>query len=113
MKFYSEVTNKLYNSEKDLAKAEAEVKKAEAEKVAQEKAKKAERATRAKEVEKALKEANEAQAKAIQLLKDFTKDYGYFHTSYTIDDATKEVDKVKKTSANMDDFFDVLFSFLN
>ena len=38
---------------------------------------------------------------------------GAYSATNNIDDATKEVVKVKKTSANMDDFFDVLFSFLN
>ena len=107
MKFYSEVTKQLYDSENQLKLAEEKIKKAEAEKLAAEKAKKEARATRAKEVEKALKDANEAQAKAIQLLKDFTKDYGYFHMSYSTDDA----EKVTKKTDNFD-FFDLLNSFL-
>ena len=107
MKFYSEITKQLYDSENQLKLAEEKVKKAEAEKLAAEKAKKEARATRAKEVEKALKDANEAQEKAIQLLKDFTKDYGYFHMSYSTDDA----EKVTKKTDNFD-FFDLLNSFL-
>ena len=107
MKFYSEITKQLYDSENQLKLAEEKIKKAEAEKLAAEKAKKEARATRAKEVEKALKDANEAQEKAIQLLKDFTKDYGYFHMSYSTDDA----EKVTKKTDNFD-FFDLLNSFL-
>lgn len=109
MKFYSEITKRLYNTEKELNEAEMKIKTAEEEKAAAEKAKRAERATRAKEVEKALKEANAAQAKAIKLLKDFTKDYGYFHTSYSIG----ETDKAKEdTSNSVNSFFDLLESFL-
>lgn len=112
MKFYSEVTKKLYDSEKDLAMAEAKVKAAEAQRLEAEKAKKMARATRAKEVEKALKEANEAQAKAIKLLKDFTNDYGYFHMSYSTDDAEKQNEKNKEITSNVDSFLDLLSSFL-
>jgi len=107
MKFYSEVTKQLYNTEKELIEAETKIKNAEAEKEAAEKAKKAERAVRAKEVENALKEANAAQAKAIKLLKSFTKDYGYFHTSYSIEDT----DKINEKKENLS-FFDLLDSFL-
>ena len=110
MKYYSEMLNKLYNYEKELMDAEAEVKKAEAEKIKAEKTKKEERAKRAKEVETALKTANEAQAKAVKLLKDFTNDYGYFHTSYTTNDV-----KNKESTFNGDevnDFFDLLYTFL-
>ena len=90
MKFYSEVTKKLYDSEKELTDAEAKIKEAEAKKAEAEKVKKAARTTKAKEVEAALKAANEAQKKAIKLLKDFTNEYGYFHTSYTLDDIKKK-----------------------
>lgn len=106
MKFYSESLNKLFNTEKELMEAEAKVKAAEAKKLEEEKAKKAARATRAKEVEKALKEANEAQAKAVKMLKDFINDYGYFHMSYSSDNAKEE------NATNVDSFFDALTSFL-
>ena len=106
MKFYSEVTKRLYNTEKELVEAETKIKNAEAEKIAAEKAKKEARATRAKEVEKALKEASEAQSKAIKMLKDFTNDYGYFHMSYS----TKEEEDA---SASVNTFFnDLMSSFL-
>ena len=100
MKYYSDITKKLYNTEKEALAAEVEVKK-KADAEAQEAAK-AKRATKAKEVEAALKVANEAQQKAIQLLKDFIKDYGYFHTSYTSSNEKNE---------NVD-FWDILHSFL-
>ena len=113
MKFYSQITNQLFNSEAELNAAEAKFKEAElkkkieaekAEKAA--KAMKAERAARAKEVENAFKEANEAQAKATKLLRNFTKDYGYFHMSYSTDDNEQEENTIPN-------FFNLLTSFLN
>ena len=86
MKFYSETLNKLFNTEKELKEAEIAREAEIAKKEAAEKAKKTARALRAKEVEKALKVANDAQANAAKLLKEFTKDYGYFHTSYSAND---------------------------
>lgn len=56
MKFYSEVTKKLYDSEKELAAAEKEVVDAEAKKVAAAKSKKAD----AQKVEEAFKANNAA-----------------------------------------------------
>lgn len=86
MKFYSEDLNRLFDSEKELVEAETKEREAkEAKKKAEEEKKKA-RATRAKEVEVALKRANAAQSVAINLLKEFINDYGYYHTSYTSKD---------------------------
>lgn len=105
MKYYSQVTKHLYNSTEELVKAEREVelKRVAAEQA--EKAKKAQRAARAKEVEDALKAANEAQVKAAQVLKDFTKDYGYFHMSYSSDNEDAKED-------NTDFFLNLLNDFL-
>ena len=101
MKYYSEVTKKLYETAKELEAAEQNVKNLQAAKIKAEELKKEQRATRAKEVEEALKAATEANKKATKLLKEFTKDYGYYHTSFT----TKE-------DESFDDFWDVLHSFL-
>ena len=70
MKFYSELTKELYDSEKELKEAEIEVTK-----------QKADRAERAKEVTEALKAATEASKKAEKLLQDFVRDYGSFKTT--------------------------------
>lgn len=121
MKFYSELTKRLYNTEKELVEAETKVKNAEAEKIAAEKAKKEARAIRAKEVENAIKEAAKAQEKASTLLKNFTNDYGYFHTSYTTEDAERAEKKQKEITSKVqnvgtstiEDFFDILASFLH
>ena len=108
MKYYSETLKKLYNTEEDLVKAEALHKQAEEEKAAKEKAAKEARATRAKEVEAALKDAEAAKAKANKLLNKFVEDYGYFHTSYSLEDvpATDTFDKFTN------DFVKQVFSFL-
>ena len=81
MKFYSEKTKQLYDSEKALIAAEAEVtKKEEAEKLKQTK-----RAEEAKAVEAALKKANEAQKEADELLRAFVKKHGSFHATFDKD----------------------------
>lgn len=71
MKYYSEITKKIYDSEKDLKKAEFEIQKQNEEK---EKLR-SQRAERAKEVEAAYKKANE-------LLDAFVNDYGSFHMTF-------------------------------
>ena len=75
MKFYSQLTKKLYDSKDELVSAEAEMTKA-----------KADRAERAKEVTDALKAATEAQKKANQLMREFVKDYGSFKTTLKDED---------------------------
>lgn len=111
MKYYSDTTNKVYDTveeleaaEKELAearekeakaKAEAEEKRAQA--LAEAKAKKEalaqERGERAKEVEDAIKELNDLrkecaerietkQQEVNKLVDAFVKDYKYFHMSY-------------------------------
>lgn len=82
MKYWSEITNKKYDSIDALQKAQAEVVKAKA--IADKK--KIARESRAKEVEKAFKDAREAQKKAEKVLTNFCKDYGTFHTSLTEND---------------------------
>lgn len=103
MLYFNELNNKVYGSEAECRKAEDKIKQAQKKVAEEERLKKEARAKRAKEVEDALKVANEAQAKAIKLLKDFTKEYGYFHTSYTIEDTEKK---------DASSFFDLLADFL-
>lgn len=90
MKFYSELTKKLYDTQEDLQKAEIALTKS-----------KADRAERAKEVEKALREANEASKKANKLLQEFVKDYGSFKT--TIKDENVDANSI---------FWDVFDKFI-
>lgn len=77
MKFYSDKTRELYESEELLSKAEKEFDAAAAEK----KALKSKRAERAKEVEEAFNDAAAARKKADELLEKFLKDYDTFHTT--------------------------------
>lgn len=101
MRYYSDVTKKVYNTEKDLILDERKAKEYELQKQEAEKAKKAERTARAKEVEKALKDASEAQTKALALLRKFSKDYGYYHMSvHTNDEDKTEDDNTTKNSVN-------------
>ena len=70
MKYYSEKTKKLYESEKELKEAEKGLLELEV----KEKEKREQRSARAKEVEEAYKNYQ-------KLLKDFIKDYGSYHMS--------------------------------
>ena len=90
MKYYSEITKKLYDSKEDLVKAEVEATKA-----------KSERGEKAKEVTEAIKAANEATKKANKLLSDFVAEYGSFKTTLT----DKDVD-------SRDSFWTIFDKFL-
>lgn len=70
MKYYSELTKKLYDTKQELTKAEVEITKA-----------KSDRAEKAKEVTELLKKANEATKVANKALADFVKEYGSFKTT--------------------------------
>lgn len=71
LKYFSDVTNKVYDTEDELNEAELAVSK-----------QKSVREARAKEVEAAIKEAQEANKKAHQTLADFCKDYGAYHKTF-------------------------------
>ena len=75
MKYYSEITKKLYDSKDELVKAEVAATKV-----------KSARADKAKEVTEAIKTANEATKKANKMLADFVKEYGSFKTTLTDED---------------------------
>ena len=105
MKFYSEKTHKLYDTQADLIKAEGLLDKMQAEKLAKEKAAKEQRAIRAKAVESAIKEAREANAKANELLNNFVHDYGSFHTSFSTENTFKR-------DTAIDSFINQVFAFL-
>lgn len=77
MKYYSELTKEVYDTPELLEEAEKVVLEANKEK----ERKLTERAERAKAVEKAFAEAREARKKADELLSEFCKDYGSFHTT--------------------------------
>ena len=105
MKYYSESTRLLYDTEKEALEAEkALTEKREAEEKAKAQ-KKAERATRAKEVNEALKAADEANVKARNLLNAFLKDYGSYHT--TIHEETTPEGLFKRHSIFSDELNDL------
>ena len=111
MKYYSTELKKLFDTEAALLSAEAAAKKLELEKAEAEKIKKAKRAERAKEVDAALKAATEARNKALKLLNEFTKDYGYYHTSYTLEDINNDI--TNKNDVNtVSNFINLLNTFL-
>lgn len=93
MKYFSEKTNKVYDTVEALNKAEFELKEAENRakiKAEREKAEKeklaAERKSRAAEVEEARKQMLEAQKAYKEKLERFCRDYGAWHTSISTSD---------------------------
>lgn len=89
-KFYSELLNKYFDTEKEAVKAEKDyktkleqVRKEQIEKEKQVEEAKATRALRAKEVEEAYKLVEQANINAKKLLEAFIKDYGTYHTTIT------------------------------
>lgn len=70
MKYYSEITKKMYDTVKDLEKAEKEIKD-----------KNDERKTAAAAVEKAYNELVEARERYSKVLNDFCSKYGAYHQS--------------------------------
>lgn len=82
MKYYSEITNRTYNTEKECIEAEQAIIKAREEKKAKEERLSKERAERAKIVD----EKRIAYVKALEDYREevqkFVKDYGSYHMSY-------------------------------
>ncbi len=97
MKYYSEVTKKFYNSEDEAVNAEKEreaIVKAEQEK---KDALAKERKSRADELTQAMKDVQEAKKRYDKLLREFCRDYGIFHFSWT-----------ESTPLSMFDFFNII-----
>lgn len=104
MKYYSEVTKKLYDTKDELTKAETAVAKAEEERKAaliQKQKEQAElkekRAARAEEIEAAIKERDAAQKKVNELINKFTQDYGSWHYTWKSSYGDTDGDNVIKT----------------
>lgn len=86
MKYFSDVTNKVYDTEEELVKAEEKHNAMVLERENAEKAKKEAREAAAKEVQDAMNKANaarnawvEAHNEATKKLRDFCKTYGGYH----------------------------------
>ena len=81
MKYFSDVTNKVYETVEQLNEAENTALAERKQKELDAQKKKEAREARAKEVDAAIKAAVEAQKIATDKLNAFCKDYGVFHTS--------------------------------
>lgn len=81
MKYFSDVTNKVYETIEQLNEAENKILAERKQKELDAQKKKEAREARAKEVDAAIKAAVEAQKIATDKLNAFCKDYGVFHTS--------------------------------
>ena len=99
MKYFSEITKKVYNTPEELEIAEKEV--LDEQKAQEEKS--AKRAERAKEVEEAYAKAADVKEQADKLLNEFLKDYGSFHTT---------LKKPIKRINIFDDWFNSFFNIL-
>ena len=101
MKFYSENLKKFFDTEKECVEAETEAKR----KADVEAKKKEELANARKERAKAIDEAREVMLKAEKdynkLVREFIKDYGSYHTSYS----TKDCDFVDDLDLMIDSLF--------
>ena len=92
MKFYSEKTQKLYDTKEELEAAETERERANAEKIAKENKRFAEQDMRKQEVDDAVAHFVEARDKARKLLNSYIDDYGiYNHDGLT----KKESDELR------------------
>ena len=99
MKYFSEITEKVYDTPEELETAEKEVldeQKAQEEKLAK-------RAERAKEVEAAYAKAAEVKEHADELLNEFLKNYGSFHTT-----VKKPIKRINIFDDWFNSFFDIL-----
>lgn len=103
MKYFSEITEKVYDTTEELETEEKEVldeQKAQEEKLAK-------RAGRAKEVEEAYALAADVKEQADKLLNEFLKDYGSFHTTI------KTPVRANTSLTELGDLFDSLFKFIH
>ena len=83
MKYYSEKLKKAYDTVEHLDTAEKEYDEAHAAEIAKQKETKA----RAEEISNARKDAIKAQEHYNELIKQFVKDYGSYHATYTDEDS--------------------------
>ena len=93
MKYYSDKTKKIYETIEDLQSAEAIFDKEYAEKLKEKEVKKA----RVAEIEKARAEAEAAAEKYNKLIREFIRDYKYYHST------------ISKIDDNIEKLFNLLF----
>lgn len=81
MKYYSELTNKIYDSEKECKAAEEKKRKSDEEETLRKKKEAEQRKTRAAAVEEKRVAYSKAKEAYINELDSFIKDYGSYHTT--------------------------------
>lgn len=86
MRYYSDLTQRMYNSAEECEKAEIELKKAEEKKAKEIEQKTAARKEKAAKVDAAYKALCEARKNYEKVLSDFCKDYGAYHKTIKKDD---------------------------
>ena len=84
-RYYSDVTNKLYDSMSDLEKDEKKIIAEQEEKKVKEQKRADERKARAQEIDELQKAYVGARKAYTEALEKFCKDYGTFHTSISAD----------------------------
>lgn len=84
-RYYSDFTNKFYNSMEDLEKAEKKIIAEQEEKKAKEQKRADERKARAQEIDELQKAYVVARKAYTDALEKFCHDYGTFHTSVSSD----------------------------
>lgn len=84
-RYYSDITNKLYDSMSDLEKAEKKTIAEQEEKKAKEQKRADERKARAREIDELQKTYVDARKAYTEALEKFCNDYGTFHTSISSD----------------------------
>lgn len=84
MKFFSEITNKFYDTPEACFAAEAEHQVAEEAQAAAEKRKIEEKAARKAAVDEAFAALEEAKIRYYELLNDYCADYGFYENTHTI-----------------------------
>lgn len=87
MKYYSDVTKRLYDSEKELVEAETKQKEAELAEKRKKEQLAENRKNRAKEVEQLMKDVLAAQKAYKEALYAFNKDFGPYHFTWTGDES--------------------------
>ena len=105
MKYYSELTKKLYDSEKALIDAENEVKVEQIKKEQAEAAAKKQRAEDAKVVEEAFEKMKAARKEYQEAIANFCKKHGAYHKTLT----EKDLPEADFSLLNLFDVFKDLF----
>ena len=105
MKYYSDVTNKVYETVDALNMEEKKVLDAKRVQELTEQKKREQREAKAKEVEAAINAAVAAQKAATEKLEAFCKEYGVFHTS------VENADMILGNLNPFDKFFKTFWGF--